>query len=473
MHGNRNEHGHFRWSDLRACQTRRIVGCGSFALSLLVATAAASPVSVFAGGPPLSGETELLDPDDASGNFGTAVAIDGTFAVIGSPVAIVGNSTPGSAAVFRRTGGTWSHVTTLTASDGSNFDLFGQSVGLSRDTIVIGAPRADVDFVPNQGAAYVFRRDAETGQWAEQAKLTAFDGAGGDEFGRSVAIDGDLIVVGSDLIPIDGEQLRGAAYVHRRSATTGTWTQEAKLTVPDDGLPFDQFASSVSVSGDTIAIGSPGSDGTFQDQGAIYVFDFILLTPTFGQWIWTGKLLAPDGGQSDNLGAFSQGTVIRGDIIVAGAVDNNQDDNQIGAAYVFRRQFIDAQQIVWNFEAKLTPPDGESTDQFGFSVSHTGGSALVGAPSADDGDVLDRGAGYFFTRSPTGIWSFRQKLVAAGDQPFESGGRSVALSGTAALLGRPFAEPDGQQPDAGAVSAWSCGDLIFADGAEVFTGCGL
>jgi len=312
----------------------------------------------------------------------------------------------------------------------------------------------------------VFRRDAGTGQWAEQAKLTAFDGAGGDEFGRSVAIDGDLIVVGSDLIPIDGEQLRGAAYVHRRSATTGTWTQEAKLTVPDGGLPFDQFASSVSVSGDTIAIGSPGSDAAFQDQGAVYVFQF---NPSFGQWFWLGELLAPDAGQSDNLGSFARGTVIKGDMIVAGAVDNNQT----GAAYVFRRQFIDAQQIVWNFEAKLTSPDGESTDQFGSSVSHTGGSALIGAPFADDGDVLDRGAGYFFTRSPTGIWSFRQKLVAAGDQPFDSGGRSVALSGSAALLGRPFAEPDGQQPDAGAVSAWSCGDLIFADGAEVFTGCGL
>jgi len=471
MHGNRNEHGYFRWLDLRACRTRRIVGRGSFALLFVftagVVTSAVSPV--FAGGPPLSGETELLDPDDADGQFGTAVAIDGTVAVIGSPVAIVGNSRPGSAAVFRRAGETWSLVATLTASDGSNADLFGQSVGLSHDTIVIGAPRAGVDFVPDQGAAYVFRRDAGTGQWAEQAKLTAFDGAGGDEFGRSVAIDGDLIVVGSELISIDGEQLRGAAYVHRRSATTGAWTQEAKLTVPDDGLPFDQFASSVSVSGDTIAIGSPGSDGTFHDQGAIYVFDFILLTPTFGQWIWTGKLLAPDGGQSDNLGAFSQGTVIESDIVVAGAVDHGNT----GAAYVFRRESISAEQVEWPFEAKLTPPDGQTVDTFGFSVSHTGGSALIGAPFADDGAVLARGAGYFFTRSPTGIWSFRQKLVAAGDQPFESGGRSVALSGTAALLGRSSAEPDGQQPDAGAVSVWSCGDLIFADGAEVFTGCGL
>jgi len=471
MHGNPNERGHFRRIYLRACRTRRIVGRGSLALSFAVtaavATAAASPV--FAGDPPLGGEAVLLDPDDASGNFGTAVAIDGTVAVIGSPSAIVGNERPGSAAVFRRAGGTWNHVATLTASDGSNADLFGQSVGLSNDAIVIGAPLADVNFVPDQGAAYVFRRDSESGQWAEQAKLTAFDGAGGDEFGRSVAIDGDLIVVGSDLVSVDGQDSRGALYVHRWSDLAGMWIQEAKLTAPD-GIAHDQFASGVSISGDIIAAGSPGSDAAFQDQGAVYVFQF---NPSFGQWFWQDKLLAPDAGQSDDLGGFARGTMIRGDIIVAGAQDNNQDDNQIGAAYVFRRQVIDAQQIVWNFEAKLTPPDGQAGDQFGFSVSHTGGSALIGAPFADDGAVLDRGAGYFFTRSPGGVWTFRQKLVAAGDAPFEGGGRNVALSGTAALLGRPFAEPDEQQPDGGAVSAWSCGDLIFADGAEVFTGCGL
>ena len=441
-------------------------------LSALVALIACiSPAGglAFAGDMPLVDETLLLDPDDgASGNFGTAVAIDNNVAVVGVPSAIVGAARPGKAVVFERAAGQWTATDTLVASDGSNFGLFGQSVAVSGDTIVVGAPKTDVDFIPDQGAAYVFTRDPATGQWTEQARLTAFDGAGGDEFGRSVAIDGHVIVVGSDLISIDGEQSRGAAYVHRSSGDNSTWVQTAKLTVPDGGMPFDQFASSVSISGDTIAVGSPGSDAAFQDQGVIYVFHFDRVTPTFGTWIWAGKLAAPDGAQSDNLGAFSQGTAIVGDIIIAGAVDHEN----IGAAYVFRREFISAEQAPWNFEAKLTPPDGQSGDSFGFSVSHTGGSALIGAPNAADGDVLSRGAGYFFTRSPAGEWSFRQKLVAAGDQPFENVGRSAALSGTAAMLGRPFAEPGGQT-NLGAASAWSCGDLIFADGGEDFAGCGL
>lgn len=422
----------------------------------------------FAGDMPLVADTQLLDPDSiASGQFGTSVAIDNNVAVVGVPTAFVGNIRPGKAVVLARVAGEWVATATLVAGDVADLDLFGQSVTVSDNTIVVGAPRANVDFVPDQGAAYVFTRNPVTGQWTEQAKLTAFDGAGGDEFGRSVAIDGRLIVVGSELISIDGEASRGAAYVHRWSDIAGMWIQEAKLAVPDGGLPFDQFASSVSIAGDTIALGSPGSDAPIQDQGAIYVFHFDPVTPTFGQWTWAGKLIAPDGAQSDNLGGPSRGTAILGDIIIGGAVGHEN----IGAAYVFRREFISPQQAPWHFEAKLTPPDGQSSDSFGFSVSHTGGSALIGAPFADDGVVLDRGAGYFFTRSPAGLWRLRQKLVAAGDEPFEGAGRDVALSGTAAMLGRPFAEPGGQS-DLGAVSTWSCGDLIFADGGEDSSGCG-
>jgi len=436
----------------------------TFRLVVLVVCLPLTGEVVFAGDVPLLGETVMLDPAGTGGDtFGSAVAIDHSTAVVGAPTAVVGNARPGSASVFVRAGGTWTMTTTLSAIDGSDADGFGQSVAVSGDTIVIGAPKADIDFVPDQGAAYVFARDPGTGLWFEQAKLTAFDGVGGDEFGRSVAIDGDLIVVGSDLISVDGEDLRGAAYVHRWSDLSNSWVQEAKLIAPD-GNAIDSFGIGVSVSGDTIAVGSPGSDAAFQDQGAVYVFQF---NPSFGQWFWLGRLLAPDAGQSDNL-SFRNGISIHRDIIIAGAVDNGN----IGAAYVFRRQFINAQQVVWIFEAKLTPMDGQTSDQFGFSISQTGGSALIGAPRADDGAVLDRGAGYFFTRSHNGQWTFRQKLVPAEGAAFDLAGWSTALSGTAALLGMPFADPNGATSQ-GLVAAWSCGDLIFSDGAEEFNGCGL
>ncbi|MGB0515111.1 MAG: hypothetical protein ACPGJE_09760, partial [Wenzhouxiangellaceae bacterium] len=292
----------------------------------------------------------------------------------------------------------------------------------------------------------------------------AADGVAADEFGRSVAIDGDWIVVGSGLVEISGQALRGAAYVFRRSSATGAWSQQAKLVAPD-GQAGDQFGSGVSISGNRIAIGSPGSNGSFPDQGAIYVFQFNADT---GQWFWIGKLLAADGAQSDNLGGFAGGIAIDGDLILAGAVDHANT----GAAYVFRRRPISSVQIEWIQEARLTAVDGETIDQFGFSVALNGGSALIGAPGVDSGSVLDRGAGYYFTRSAAGQWSFRQKLQASAGAPFDNAGRSVALGPTAAILGLPFADPDGPA-DQGSAAAWACGDIIFADGGEDFSGCGL
>ncbi len=126
---------------------------------------------------------------------------------------IVAYADQGSAYVFVKPGGGWASATEtakLTASDGAASDLFGQSVAISGDTVVVGADGDDVGANADQGSAYVFVKPG--GGWVsatETAKLTASDGAANDLFGTSVAVSGDTVVVGSPGASGD----RGAAYV--------------------------------------------------------------------------------------------------------------------------------------------------------------------------------------------------------------------------------------------------------------------
>jgi hypothetical protein len=143
-------------------------------------------------------QAQLTADDGAtSDTFGRAVAISGDTAVVGACFDRVGTHySQGSAYVFVRSGTTWVQQAHLTASDGAGDDWFGFTVAISGDTIVVGAPADDVGTDAQQGSAYVFVRSGTT--WAQQAKLTASDGAAGDTLGSSVAIFGDTVVAGAD-----------------------------------------------------------------------------------------------------------------------------------------------------------------------------------------------------------------------------------------------------------------------------------
>ena len=156
-------------------------------------------------------------------------------------------------------------MTKLTASDGAASDYFGDSVAIDGDTLVVGA-RYDDDNGSASGSVYVFIHSGII--WTQQAKLTASDGAADDRFGSSVAIDGDTIVVGA-LLNDDNGTDSGTAYVFTRSGTT--WTQQAKLTASDGALD-DEFGQSVAIAGDTIVVGADRDDDNGNRQWIAYVF---------------------------------------------------------------------------------------------------------------------------------------------------------------------------------------------------------
>ncbi|MGA2186685.1 MAG: FG-GAP repeat protein, partial [Bryobacteraceae bacterium] len=224
----------------------------------------------------------------ASAVFGESVAISGDTVVVGDSRAMIGNNIQGAAYVFVKPGTEWATTSTfnakLTASDGAVGAYFGESVAISGDTVVVGAYAAWVGNNPLQGTAYVFVKP-ETGAWApttETAKLTASDGAARDFFGMSVAISGDTVVVGA---PTGGNNnAQGAAYVFVKPGT-GAWaaTMETARLTASDGAANDAFGESVAISGDIVVVGANYFSSGYPPvpaHGTAYVFGFNQIAPT-------------------------------------------------------------------------------------------------------------------------------------------------------------------------------------------------
>ena len=246
-------------------------------------------------------------------------------------------------------------------------------------------------------------------QVAQSAKLIPSDGAAGDRFGYSVAVDGDTAVAGA-FGDADNGSASGSAYVFTREF--GVWRQSAKLTA-SDGAAGDRFGYSVAVDGDTAVAGAFGDADNGSASGSAYVF-----TREFGLWRQSAKLTASDGAAGDR---FGYSVAVDGDTAVAGAFGDADNGSASGSAYVFTRE-----SGVWSQSAKLTATDGARGDYFGWSVAVDGDTAVVGA-LFDDDNGSQSGAAYVFTRE-SGVWSQSAKLTssdgAAGDlRVFRSGGR--------------------------------------------------
>ena len=316
-------------------------------------------------------------------------------------------SSAGAAYVFVRSGSSWSQQAYLKASNTDAGDLFGFSVAIAGDTLVVGAYKEASNATGvngNQadnsaawaGAAYVFVRSGSS--WSQQAYLKTSNSATFDDFGISVAIDGDTLVVGargedSNATGVNGNQAdnsassAGAAYVFVRSGSS--WSQQAylKASNPDVG---DLFGRTVAIDGDTLVVGAHGeasnatgvngnqADNSASEAGAAYVF-----VRSGSSWSQQAYLKASN---TDALDIFGFPVAISGDTLVVGAwnessnatgVNGNQADNSIskaGAAYVFVRSGSS-----WSQQAYLKASNPDTDDWFGFPVAISGDTLVVGA----------------------------------------------------------------------------------------------
>jgi len=364
------------------------------------------------------------------------------------------------------------------ASNTNADDLFGLSVALSNDTLVVGAvleassaPGVNGDQADNSvqsGAVYVFTRTGDV--WSQQAYLKASNPGSADNFGYSVALAGDTLAVGapgegSNATGLNGDQAdnsaqsAGAVYVFTRIG--GVWSQQAYLKASNTDAG-DEFGIAVALQGETLAVGArmedsnaTGIDGnqmdnSLQNGGAVYVF-----TRTAGVWTQQAYLKASYLG-----GAFGSSLALAGDTLAVGApgewgaatgVNGNEADNtapDAGAVYVFTRT-----AGVWSQQAYVKASNTDAGDRFGEGLGLDGDTLVVGAPfeasvaNGVNGDQIDNsapsaGAVYVFTRT-AGVWSQQAYVKASNAGTNQNFGGSVGLLGDVIAVGSSLEDSNG------------------------------
>jgi len=408
------------------------------------------------------------DPGDG---FGAAVAISGDTLVVGAPgessnaTGINGDQSDnshgnaGAVYVFVRTNGVWAQQAYLKPPDTSQAQFFfGQAVAISGDTIVVGRPGI---FSGSAGVAYVFVRSGVT--WSQQASLIPSDVGPSDNFGFSVAIEGDTAVIGAPFPegPAPNPDPRpGFAFVFVRNGVT--WAEQAKL-MASNANTYDGFGWSVALSGNTIVVGAQNEDSNSTgingdggnnlalNAGASYVFVRSGVT-----WSQQAYIKASN---TDALDHFGASVGIAGDTVVVGApgessnatgINGNQIDNSVsgaGAVYVFVRS-----GMIWSQQAYIKASNTDAFDVFGSSIAIQGETMIVGAygeasnARGVDGDqsnnsASNAGAAYYFVRSGVN-WSQQAYLKASNTHFNDHFGNSVGLSGGTLIVGAPYESSD-------------------------------
>ncbi|MDA8745963.1 Ig-like domain-containing protein [Rubripirellula amarantea] len=313
-----------------------------------------------------------LDATDAQGQFGWSVSIDGDTVVVSAQKDRDVGFQAGAAYVFQRNEGgadNWGRVTKIVGSDTVARDLFGRSIDVSGDTVVVSASVAD-PVGASSGAAYVFERNqGGAGNWGQVTKLTGSDQAAGDRFGQSVTIDGDLIAVGAFRHDGAGTD-SGTAYVFERNQGGANTWGEIKTIEASDAAASDRFGFSLSIDGSTLAVGSPLDDtGGLNQLGSVYVYSQD--EGGTNNWGQVTKLLDSNGAAGDRLGLS---VAVEGNRIVAGSPQADGGGNSSGRAVLFEDVFG-----TWAQSRVLTNEEVTTADEYGISVAVSGNTAIVGS----------------------------------------------------------------------------------------------
>ncbi|MGC4097782.1 MAG: cadherin-like beta sandwich domain-containing protein [Nitrospira sp.] len=439
--------------------------------------------------------------------FGFSVALDGDTLAVGAwgessngkgvnSGAEADNtaSAAGAVYVFTHHRGTWQQQAYIKASNTEADDHFGFSVGLDGDILAVGAPFEDSNgrgvntsteadnSAHDAGAVYVFAR--HHGTWHQQAYIKASNTDSEDNFGFSVALDGNTLAVAAPPESSNGRGINsnaeadnsafgsGAVYVFTRHH--GTWQQQAYIKA-SNAERLDEFGASLALDGDTLAVGAIGesssggginsnaeADNSASNAGAVYVF-----TRHHGTWQQQAYIKAFNPGSFD---FFGRSVALDNDTLAVGAsgessngrgvnsgADANNDAFQSGAAYVFTRH-----GGTWQQQAYIKASDTQEFDNFGGSIALSGHTLAVGAIQFITGKT---GAVYLFTRIG-GAWYDQTFVTGSNSEPEDQFGTSVALSGATLAVGAVAEDSNGRGINSGAGA-----DNSAANAGAVYVGC--
>ena len=354
-------------------------------------------------------EVARLTASDATAGygegFGASVANYGDWIAVGAPGDDEFVDGMGAVYLFRRDGANWIEEQKLKGR-GIYHEGTGNSLAMNGDWLVVGAPDLPSGIVVGAqgiGRAYVFQRldglsleDPTDDRWAEAAILSPPPSHLCCNFGITVDVAGNVIVVGSTRGAVE----EGRAYVFRWDGSE--WSFETTLA-SNDALAGDAFGATVATNGNDILIGAHRSDVLGHLVGRVFVFSF-----SESHWIEMEDLLPGDGGFG---GQFGISLAIHEDFAAIG---------RIHRIYLLRQE-----PFGWKENAKLGPSD--SAGEFGKTLAAAKDLVLVGAPFDDD-----RGSNtgsVFVFRSRDGVWTEEAKLFASNASPGASLGSALSTDG--------------------------------------------
>lgn len=374
-------------------------------------------------------------PDD---EFGYSIALDDDTLAVGAPlVDLADGADQGAAFVYQRgLGGAdaWGLMKKVLHPAPLSADAFGWSISLDGDRLAIGAPLRTIAGLAGRGEVVLYgRNQAGAGKWGLLKRLPAGGTEINDYFGWSVSLSGDYLASGASADDLDGDTDQGAVYVFAWQPTD--WVLETHPLDPG-GLSYNGFGYSVALSGSTLAVGAPWADVWAIDQGRVYLFEQDL--GGVNGWGLLTSLTASDGAAYDYLG---WSLAMSGDLLIAGApYDDSPTINDRGAAYVYERHR--GGPDAWGQAHKLVAVDSAKDAFLGYSVGISGDTAIAGAPGKAGAGGLEQGAAYIFTRNQGGAnaWGQVRKLFDPLGKAGDRLGWSTAISGGSALTGAPGAD---------------------------------
>jgi FG-GAP repeat len=299
---------------------------------------------------------KIIDNNPVSGgNFGQSISMDGIFIAIGAYGDNVGaNADQGTVSVYKLIGSAWVFQQKITDPSGAADDNFGYSVSLNGNYLIIGSPKDDVGAVTNHGSACIYQYNGSS--WVFMQKVTSgFVGANDDEFGYSVSISGNTAFIGMPFDDNGANANQGTVFVYEFNGTI--WVVNTQLF---QGTIGDAFGYSVSVSGNYAIIGAPYDDETFTSQGTVYVY-----RKKGSTWILLEKYTEE---ATENNALFGFAVHISGNYIMASAPYRKNGNNlEQGSTSIFT--------LPGNFMQKLqyiVEPNGKIGDRLGISVAVDG-----------------------------------------------------------------------------------------------------
>ena len=372
----------------------------------------------------------LDDPNaygtSASDNFGWAVAISDTRAIVGAPGEMDANalSSSGKAYIYNVTTGALLYtLNNPNAYSTSTQDFFGNSVAISGDRAIVGAYLEDDAGGTSSGKAYIY--NVTTGALVHTLNNpNAYNTSNNDYFGRSVAISGNYAVVGAYLEDDAGGTSSGKAYIF--NITTGALVYTLDDPNAYGGSFEDFFGNSVAVSGDYAIVGASSEDdagGT--GSGKAYIYN-----ATTGALVHT--LTNPNAYGTSVADSFGYSVAISGDrAIVSAHQESDAGGTDSGKAYIFN---VTTGALVYTLD-NPNAYDTSNNDRFGNSVAISGDRAIVGAYGEDDAGGTGSGKAYIFNVTTGALVHTITNPNAYGTSASDNFGWSVAISGDRAIVG--------------------------------------